>query len=54
MHGYELPPSALVPNQNMLMPCVPPPLNSDSLIHPDSTDGFVTYMESDESLHSSP
>lgn len=56
MHGYDLPPPGLGPGApgpppGMLSNSAPP---SDSMTHPDSTDSYVTYLESDESLPASP
>lgn len=51
MHGYDV---------NMLHGPPPPtaaqmpPLDSNSHHHPDSTDSYVTYLESDESIQGSP
>ncbi|CAB3378207.1 Hypothetical predicted protein [Cloeon dipterum] len=44
MHGYDLPPAPPPPNHDM-------GAGPADLAHPDSTDSYVTYLESDESLH---
>lgn len=60
MHGYDLPPPSIgpspgAPHPGSLMgpggPGAPP---SDAMTHPDSTDSYVTYLESDDSLPASP
>lgn len=66
MHGYDLPPPSMGPapggphSGTILGPAgggpggQPP---SDAMTHPDSTDSYVTYvetLESDESLPASP
>ncbi|KAJ8924070.1 hypothetical protein NQ315_006849 [Exocentrus adspersus] len=60
MHGYDLPPPSMgpspgAPHPGSLMgpggPGAPP---SDAMTHPDSTDSYVTYLESDDSLPASP
>ncbi|CAG9857756.1 unnamed protein product [Phyllotreta striolata] len=69
MHGYDLPPPSIgqtagggAPHHPSLMgqgggggggggPGAPP---SDVMTHPDSTDSYVTYLDSDESLPASP
>ncbi|KAG5881756.1 hypothetical protein JTB14_029084 [Gonioctena quinquepunctata] len=59
MHGYDLPPPSMgpspgVPHPGLLGPGGPGAPPSDSITHPDSTDSYVTYLESDESLPASP
>ncbi|XP_056643441.1 insulin gene enhancer protein ISL-1 isoform X1 [Diorhabda carinulata] len=61
MHGYDLPPPAMGPSPGGGPPHplmgsggVPVPPPSDSMTHPDSTDSYVTYLDSDESLPASP
>lgn len=53
MHGYDS--SGMQPMHNNMPPHqhnVPP---TDSIgHHPDSTDSYVTYLESDESIPGSP
>lgn len=60
MNGYDLPPPSLGPSPGVVPhpgsmlgpgPGAPP---SDSVTHPDSTDSYVTYLDSDESLPASP
>lgn len=59
MHGYDLPPPSMgpspgAPHSGGLLgpgPGVPP---SDAVTQPDSTDSYVTYLDSDESLPASP
>lgn len=55
MHGYDLPPPNLGPSVQgpppNMMQTAP---QSDSMTHPDSTDSYVTYLESDDSLPASP
>nr|CAD7401069.1 unnamed protein product [Timema poppensis] len=43
MHGYDLQHGAPPPHD-----LGPPPAD---MAHPDSTDSYVTYLESDDSLH---
>ncbi|KAJ3648443.1 hypothetical protein Zmor_020247 [Zophobas morio] len=55
MHGYDLPPPSMGPATGPppgMLPSSAPP--SDVMTHPDSTDSYVTYLESDESLPASP
>lgn len=54
MHGFDLPPPNMgpVPGPPPMMPSSAPP--SDVMTHPDSTDSYVTYLDSDESLPASP
>ncbi|XP_037025370.1 insulin gene enhancer protein ISL-1 isoform X7 [Bradysia coprophila] len=49
MHGYDLPPGPQGPQQNLGGPI--PDLLSH---HPDSTDSYVTYQDSDDSMQASP
>lgn len=57
MHGYDLPPPSMGPGAppgpppGLLGNSAPPP---DVMTHPDSTDSYVTYLESDDSLPASP
>ncbi|KAL1513074.1 hypothetical protein ABEB36_002548 [Hypothenemus hampei] len=65
MHGFDLPPPSMGgpppggaggpggPHPGALMGTGGPP-PPDSMTHPDSTDGYVTYLESDDSLPASP
>lgn len=54
MHGYDLPPPSMGPTPPgpPMPPLSAPP--SDGMTHPDSTDSYVTYLESDDSLPASP
>ncbi|XP_074039523.1 LIM1_Isl and LIM2_Isl domain-containing protein tup isoform X2 [Leptinotarsa decemlineata] len=59
MHGYDLPPPSIGPSPGAPHPGLlgsggPGAPSSDSMTHPDSTDSYVTYLESDESLPASP
>lgn len=66
MHGYDLPPPSMGgpppggaggpggPHPGALLGTGGPPPPPDSMTHPDSTDGYVTYLESDDSLPASP
>ncbi|XP_076259951.1 LIM1_Isl and LIM2_Isl domain-containing protein tup isoform X2 [Rhynchophorus ferrugineus] len=65
MHGYDLPPPSMGgpppgsagpggPHPGSLLGAGGPPPPPDSMTHPDSTDGYVTYLESDDSLPASP
>jgi hypothetical protein len=52
MHGYDM-------SMGMLHGPPPPsaaplPMEPNSHHHPDSTDSYVTYLESDESMQGSP
>lgn len=59
MNGYDLPPPSIGPSSvvshpgNMLGPGTGAP-TQDSVNQPDSTDSYVTYLDSDESLPASP
>lgn len=52
MHGYDMPMNMshgpLPPSAQM------PPMDPNSHHQPDSTDSYVTYLESDESIPGSP
>lgn len=55
MHGYDS--SGMQPMHNNNMPPhqhVPPADSIGHNHHPDSTDSYVTYLESDESIPGSP
>lgn len=55
MHGYDLPPPSMGPAPGPppgMLPSSAP--SSDAMTHPDSTDSYVTYLESDDSLPASP
>lgn len=60
MHGYDLPPPSIGPSPGaphpggMMGPGGPGAPPSDAMTHPDSTDSYVTYLESDDSLPASP
>ncbi|XP_072387607.1 insulin gene enhancer protein ISL-1 isoform X1 [Diabrotica undecimpunctata] len=62
MHGYDLPPPSLGPSPGGGPPHPlmgpggggPGAPSSDAMTHPDSTDSYVTYLDSDESLPASP
>lgn len=46
MHGYDIGLHS--------QPPAPPPSMADLQAHPDSTDSYVTYLESDDSMPASP
>ncbi|XP_077296399.1 LIM1_Isl and LIM2_Isl domain-containing protein tup isoform X2 [Arctopsyche grandis] len=48
MHGYDL------GNMHQPPPPLHPPMMQDALVHPDSADSYVTYLESDDSMPASP
>lgn len=53
MHGYDSVGMQQMHQGNMSHPHVVPP--PDALgHHPDSTDSYVTYLESDDSMQASP
>ncbi|XP_018568091.1 insulin gene enhancer protein ISL-1 [Anoplophora glabripennis] len=60
MHGYDLPPPSIGPSPGaphpggLMGPGGPGAPPSDAMTHPDSTDSYVTYLESDDSLPASP
>ena len=48
MHGYDVGMAQMQQNQQ---PCGPMDMGGH---HPDSTDSYVTYLESDDSMQGSP
>lgn len=55
MHGYDLPPPSMGPTPGPppgMIPSSAPP--SDVVAHPDSTDSYISYLDSDESMPASP
>lgn len=49
MHGYDMGGPGGMPPQSQILPPQMPPNH-----HPDSTDSYVTYLESDDSMQASP
>lgn len=52
MHGYDM--SMIMPHGQQPPPIAQMTPMDSSSHHPDSTDSFVTYLESDESTQGSP